>query len=135
MVSHRHSFYEFPHPFQVPPPKFGNQAATVNLHTQILSMQPIDNIALKVHITIVIIMKWKDPRINMESLNYKDTMNVIHNGDEIWQPELIFEDIYGSEADSTVLWQTFNAVMQSGPLDDDIFNVKEGIKFLKSRDN
>ena len=62
----------------------------------------------------------------MESLNFDESMNVIHLGDKVWQPSYQMEDASGSETKRTLHWETFMAVMESGPLEDDITRSKEG---------
>ncbi|KAK7085404.1 hypothetical protein SK128_011916, partial [Halocaridina rubra] len=110
---------------EVPPARVGNEPASITLHVSILSLQPIDTLNMKISFDINVTLMWKDPRLDMLSLNYAETLNVIQDGNAIWQPEFLFEDFTGSEADVIKRWQTFVAVMQSGPLPDDITRVKE----------
>ena len=45
---------------------------------------------------------------------------------QLWQPNLLFEDQYQSEARNERLWSDFLVIMESGPLADDITRVREG---------
>ena len=88
-------------------------------------MQPLDTNNMKITIDIRLILRWWDPRLDMESLNYADTLNFIHE-ENIWRPELLFQDVMGTEAVNELQWETFVAVMESMPLPDDITRVREG---------
>lgn len=112
--------------FKVPPARVGDQAAQVALHVTILSVQPLDTLSMKMTLDLTLTLKWRDPRLDMESLNYAETLNVIHDDELIWRPEVIFEDWTMTEADTKLHWQTFVAVMESGPLPDDVTRVREG---------
>lgn len=110
---------------QVPPARIGNDPAWINLNVTILSMQPLDTLRMMLTIDLSIIMHWRDPRLDMESLNYADTLNVIHE-ENIWRPRILFQDLTGTEADTTMQWETFVAVLESMPDPDDITRVREG---------
>ncbi|MPC50328.1 hypothetical protein E2C01_044156 [Portunus trituberculatus] len=110
---------------EVPPAKRGTDPAWVNFHIIILSMQPLDTNNMKITIDIRLILRWWDPRLDMESLNYADSLNFIHE-DDIWRPDLLFQDVVGTEAVTVLQWETFVAVMESKPLPDDITRVREG---------
>ena len=112
--------------FQVPPARIGKDPAAIAILVTILAIQPVEILNMKLKIEVLMTLKWRDPRIDMESLNYADSMNVIHVGDSIWQPSYQMEDASGSETKNTLHWETFSAVMESGPLDDDITRSKEG---------
>lgn len=88
-------------------------------------MQPLDTLKMKLTADLSLTLRWKDPRLDMESLNYAETLNVIHE-DNIWRPALLFQDVTGTEADTKLQWETFMAVMESGPEPDDITRVREG---------
>ncbi|XP_042864267.1 glycine receptor subunit beta-like [Penaeus japonicus] len=109
----------------VPPARVGDQAAQVALHVTLLSVQPLDTLSMKMTLDLTLTLKWRDPRLDMESLNYAETLNVIHDDELIWRPEVIFEDSTMTEADTRLHWQTFVAVMESGPLPDDVTRVRE----------
>lgn len=91
-----------------------------------MSIQPIDTLGMKMTFDANVTLMWRDNRLDMLSLNYAETLNVIRSGERIWQPDFLFEDYTGSEADTILRWQTFVAVMHSGPLPDDVTRVKEG---------
>ncbi|CAL4175541.1 unnamed protein product, partial [Meganyctiphanes norvegica] len=110
---------------EVPPARVGRNPAQVQLQVTILSLQPIDLHGMKVTLDATLNLKWRDPRLDMESLNYAETLNVIHDESQIWRPILVFEDATGSEADGERHWENFVAVMESSPLPDDINNVRE----------
>ncbi|XP_063871034.1 uncharacterized protein LOC135106185 [Scylla paramamosain] len=109
---------------EVPPAKIGTEPAWINFHITILSMQPLDTNNMKTTVDIRLTLSWRDPRLDMESLNYADTLNVIHE-ENIWRPDLLFQDVMGTEAMSKLQWETFVSVMESTPLPDDITRVRE----------
>ncbi|KAG0726657.1 Gamma-aminobutyric acid receptor subunit gamma-4 [Chionoecetes opilio] len=109
---------------EVPPARVGTEPAWIHFHITILSMQPLDTLNMKLSVYLSLTMRWRDPRLDMESLNYAETLNVIHE-DNIWRPELLFQDTTGTEAETKKQWETFVAVMESGPEPDDISRFKE----------
>ncbi|KAF2363426.1 Low-density lipoprotein (LDL) receptor class A repeat [Trinorchestia longiramus] len=109
---------------EVPPARVGKKAAPVQIEVNILSLQPVDTMNMFLTLTLIITLVWKDPRVNMESLNYDENLNVIRS-DELWQPNLLFEDEYHSEATLELLTSNFQVVMESEPLADDITRVRE----------
>ncbi|KAK7072231.1 hypothetical protein SK128_020363 [Halocaridina rubra] len=110
---------------EAPPARLGTDAASVNINLVIMSMQPINTLSMQIFFDINVTLMWKDTRFDMLSLNMAETLNVIQNGKSIWQPEFLFEDYTGSQADTIKRWESFVAVLQSGPLADDITRVKE----------
>ncbi|KAK4291768.1 hypothetical protein Pmani_035423 [Petrolisthes manimaculis] len=110
---------------EVPPARIGDEPALIHMRVTILSMQPIDAGNMKMTLDLTIELIWRDPRLDMESLNYADTLNVIHDSHTIWRPELLFQDLTGTEAENRLQWETFVAVMESGPDPDDITRVRE----------
>lgn len=58
-------------------------AAPVNVQVDILSLQPVDILNMKLELTIKITLVWRDPRVDMESLNYDDNLNVILESSEV----------------------------------------------------
>lgn len=110
---------------QVPPARVGTEPAWIHLNVTILSMQPLDTLGMKLTLDMSLIMHWRDPRLDMESLNYAETLNVIHE-DNIWRPMLLFQDLTGTEAETKLQWETFVAVLESQPEPDDITRVREG---------
>ncbi|XP_042237656.1 uncharacterized protein LOC121876535 [Homarus americanus] len=110
---------------EVPPARVGTEPARIHINVTILSMQPIDTRNMKLTFDLSLDLIWRDPRLDMESLNYAETLNVIHDEENIWRPEIIFQDVTGTEAETKLQWETFVAVMQSGPDPDDITRVRE----------
>ncbi|XP_066957582.1 uncharacterized protein [Macrobrachium rosenbergii] len=110
---------------EVPPARIDSEPARIFLFVSIMSIQPIDTLGMKMTFDANVTLMWRDNRLDMLSLNYAETLNVIRSGERIWQPDFLFEDYTGSEADTILRWQTFVAVMHSGPLPDDVTRVKE----------
>lgn len=109
----------------MPPARVGDEPAWINVEVTILSIQPINTKDMKLIMDLSVSLMWQDPRLDMESLNYAETLNVIHD-ENIWRPELLFQDMTGTKADTRLQWETFVVVMQSGPDPDDITRVREG---------
>ena len=103
----------------------GTEPAWIHFHITILSIQPLDTQDMKLTIDLSLTLRWRDPRLDMESLNYAETLNVIHE-ENIWRPELLFQDLTGTEANTRLQWETFVVVMESGPEPDDITRFREG---------
>ncbi|KAK3854960.1 hypothetical protein Pcinc_038605 [Petrolisthes cinctipes] len=80
---------------EVPPARIGNEPARIHMRVTILSMQPIDASNMKMTLDLTI------------------------------EPELLFQDLTGTEAENRLQWETFVAVMESGPDPDDITRVRE----------
>ncbi|XP_071523164.1 LOW QUALITY PROTEIN: uncharacterized protein [Panulirus ornatus] len=110
---------------EVPPARIGMDPASVHLNLTILSMQPIDTLNMKMTLVLKVVLMWRDPRLQMESLNYIESWNVIHDQETIWRPELLFQDVTGTKAETKLQWETFTAVMESSPYPDDITRVRE----------
>ncbi|XP_068246228.1 uncharacterized protein [Palaemon carinicauda] len=110
---------------EVPPARLESEPARIFLFITIMSIQPIDTLRMKMTLDANVTLMWRDNRLDMLSLNYAETLNVVRRGEQIWQPDFLFEDYTGSEADTILRWQTFVAVMQSGPLPDDVTRVRE----------
>ena len=89
-------------------------------------MNPVDVLNMKVTLTILIDLMWKDPRLSMESLNFAETLNIIQDKEAMWRPQLVFTEKGGSEVENLKQWEQFRVVMQSKPLRDDITRVREG---------
>lgn len=77
-------YTSFVYSSQVPPARIGTEAAPVSINVGILFMQPVDILNLKLHLTLTITLVWKDPRVNMESLNYDDKLNKIVDSVEVY---------------------------------------------------
>lgn len=54
------------------------------------------------------------------------TINLVSYFRQLWQPNLLFEDQFQSEAQNTRQWSELSVLMQSDPLEDDITRVREG---------
>ncbi|XP_045611201.2 LOW QUALITY PROTEIN: uncharacterized protein [Procambarus clarkii] len=110
---------------EVPPARKGTEPARIHMKLTILSLQPIDTANMKLTLDLSIELMWRDPRLKMESLNLAETLNVIYDEENIWRPELLFQDVTWTEAETRLQWETFVVVMESGAEPDDITRVRE----------
>ena len=49
----------------------------MSVQVDILSLQPLDTLNMNLELSLTITLVWRDPRVNMESLNYDDNLNNI----------------------------------------------------------
>ncbi|XP_053626447.2 uncharacterized protein [Cherax quadricarinatus] len=108
-----------------PPARRGTEPVRIKINVTILSIQPIDTVNMKLTIDLSVDLVWQDPRLSMKSINSAETRNVIQEGDKIWKPELLFQDVTGTEACITSHWQIFVAVKESEPNPDNKSMVTE----------
>ena len=59
------------------------EAAPVTVHVDILSLQPVDTLNMNIELAMKITLVWRDPRVNMESLNYDENLNVILDSEKV----------------------------------------------------
>ncbi|XP_064081723.1 uncharacterized protein LOC135198156 [Macrobrachium nipponense] len=115
-----------------PPPSTPDQPFEIECSISIINYRSIDIKDMDAELDLILLIRWKDPRVIYQHLKSEPEENVIGRlGDSfpVWTPAISVRSFLGAEAELKITEKFLMLEMTGGPMPDNLAIVSEGVRY------
>ncbi|XP_066960772.1 uncharacterized protein [Macrobrachium rosenbergii] len=114
-----------------PPPSTPDQPFEIECSISVINYRSIDIKDMDAELDLILLIRWKDPRVVYQHLKSKPEENVIGLGDSlpVWTPAISVRSFLGAEAELKITEKFLMLEMTGGPMPDNFAIVSEGVRY------